>query len=107
MRLHQAIGIVLGDSLKEAMTEGFDAELAHQSLCYFEAGAIPRPPGEMPPEVSNVRFSANLDRVEPLTTSAVRRAGQLFEALVPASTRPRGKRTRTGSTRRAGSHRAH
>jgi hypothetical protein len=60
LRLRDIVANSLGDSLPQAMSWGFDNELAKSSLCYFDSTIIPaiRPP--LPPGVSSARFVADL-----------------------------------------------
>jgi len=83
LRLDAVVAATLGRSLLQALDEAYDLELAKESLSFFEVAAVPRPPGAMPREVSNVRFVADLSNVEPVELALYTGAEGLFEAALP------------------------
>jgi hypothetical protein len=83
LRLESVAALTLGRSLLEALKEAYDLELAEQSLRFFDVAAIPRPAGQMPREVSEVRFVADLSSVETTDLALHTGASGLFEAALP------------------------
>jgi hypothetical protein len=73
----------LGSAWSTAMNEAFDADLAVDSLRFFEADAIPRVAGPLPSAVTDVRFCSNLSEVQFLTEEELVTAGGIFAAVIP------------------------
>lgn len=59
------VALTLGDSLPAAMRMSFDDAKARDTLRFFAAGSIPRVQEPVPPEVTEVRFKADLASVSP------------------------------------------
>ena len=74
----------LGSGWADVMDECFDWELAHDSLLFFDAEAIPKVE-KIPPAVSDVRFRSNLSAMVPLDRKALLDLGGLFAAAAKAS----------------------
>ena len=72
----------VGAGWSDAMEECFDAELARESLKFFDAGKIPRIDSPIPAAVADVRFSSDLSSSAPLRLSDLESAGDLFAAMV-------------------------
>jgi hypothetical protein len=62
-KLHNIIAATLGTGLKEALSIGFDEQLASSSLLFFELDQIPAIRGSIPIGVSEVRFRSDLSAV--------------------------------------------
>ena len=84
LRLESVVGATLGNGLVQAMDEAYDRQMADQSIRFFEVSSIPKPSGTIPNEVSDVRFVADLTRVEPVDLALFTSARGLFEAALPA-----------------------
>ncbi|MBL8695880.1 MAG: PD-(D/E)XK motif protein [Planctomycetes bacterium] len=67
-RIEQTIALTLGRRWHETTSQRYDARLAAETLSFFDGGAIPSVDPRLPPEVSHVRFSVELDSVSPLAT---------------------------------------
>jgi hypothetical protein len=84
LRLRDIVANSLGDSLPQAMSWGFDNELAKSSLCYFDSTIIPaiRPP--LPPGVSSARFVADLSGCSQIDVRSFRESlGAAEKGLLP------------------------
>ncbi len=88
LHIETVLGTTLGAGLRVAMDERYDTELARESLTFFEAHAIPRPPGDMPRGVTDVRFVADLSGVPPATLEHFAGGTGLFSALPTARPQP-------------------
>jgi len=82
LRLESMVSNTLGRVFVEGLSTSFDLELADQTLGYYPVDSIPRPPGPMPFEVTNVQFVANVGRVPAVPLGELIRGGGLFEAVV-------------------------
>lgn len=80
LRLESVVGGTLGESLSRALDESYDLEMATQSLGFYEVDAVPRPPGPLPREVREVRFTADLTHIEAVDLALFTGAGGLFQA---------------------------
>lgn len=87
-RLDHIVAQTLGDNLTRALELRYDFELAVDTLAYFDAGDVPSIAGDLPPGVSEVRFSADLTGVTPLGAAALASGGELFQAAVPLGVTP-------------------
>jgi len=74
----------LGASWVDAMEECFDLELASESLQFFDSVSIPKIDGPLPATVSDVRFTSDLSGSPPVGSEALKAAGGLFAAAIPA-----------------------
>jgi hypothetical protein len=81
--LEVVVGATLGRTVVEALEESFDREMADQSLAFFDVAAVPRPGGEIPKEVTEVRFVTDLTHVEAVEPAVKAGANGLFEAALP------------------------
>jgi hypothetical protein len=57
---------VLGDRLQESFDISFDYAVARASLKFFDANLIPKP-SLIPKEVSDVKFTADLSRMDEIS----------------------------------------
>jgi Putative PD-(D/E)XK family member, (DUF4420) len=67
----------LGDEWEAGLRDSFDRHLAENSLAFFSSGTIPRVDACVPPEVSDVRFRADLSNIPPFDPS-----DQLFSSVL-------------------------
>jgi putative PD-(D/E)XK family protein DUF4420 len=81
-RLESVLGWTLGDGLLKARDQGFDVELAKQSLKYFQASNIPKPTGDIPEEVFDIRFRADLTNTESIDLQSLATTPGLFSAAL-------------------------
>ena len=84
LRVESVIAGTLGTKLGTALEETFDLEMAQESLAFFDLSSVPRPPGNIPPEVSDVRFVADLTHLRGVDPRRLVDGGGLFEAATPA-----------------------
>lgn len=81
LRVESIAAQCLGKSWLTALEESFDLERAEESLRFFEAGAIPAVPKDLPREVSDVRFRSDLGGALGFGLSEARKKSGLFGAL--------------------------
>jgi hypothetical protein len=81
-RVARVLARSLGRDWREATDARFSVEHALDHLRFYDANAVPTVSPDVPPGVDEVRFRAELTNVSPLSRSAVRRRGGLFEALL-------------------------
>jgi hypothetical protein len=74
----------LGASWSEAMEECFDLKLAKESLQFFDSLHVPKIEGSIPNTVSDIRFTSDMSAAPIHGSEALRAAGALFAAAVPA-----------------------
>ncbi len=74
----------LGSSWQEAMEERFDAELALDSLRFFDSLQVPKIDGPIPLPVSDVRFTSDLSGAPSMDDAIMEGAGGLFAAALGA-----------------------
>lgn len=60
LHVDTVVALTLGTAWRAAMDERFDGKAAGANLAFFRPRVIPRPPGTMPPGVTEVRFVADL-----------------------------------------------
>jgi hypothetical protein len=78
LRIEALVACTLGESLRRSLDDAFDAELAEQSLRLYRQSDIPTIRGNLPVEVSEVRFKADLTQT---TTTNLSQESGLFAAL--------------------------
>lgn len=83
MRLEMVVGATLGEFFKQALQEGFDFELATESLQFYDSTTVPRPSGPLPPGVSQVRFVADLSSIPNLESRELAAKAGLFSLVLP------------------------
>ena len=62
LRVHATIAETLGNATTAAMETRFDEHLAYGSIRIYDLSLVPAIRSELPPEVSQVRFRANLNQ---------------------------------------------
>lgn len=65
----------LGQTLRRALREPFDEEMARASLQLYRAEDVPAVDRDLPPGVSGVQFTAELDHVQPLDRAGLGEEG--------------------------------
>jgi hypothetical protein len=74
------VALTLGSAWRRAMDERLDGGVARDSLAFFQPSAIPRPPGSMPPGVTEVRFVSDLSSCLAASADAYAAGSGLFTA---------------------------
>lgn len=87
MHVDTVVALTLGTSWRAAMNERFDGNVAAASLSFFQPSSIPRPPGTMPPGVTEVRFVSDLSSCPPVSPDAQRTLPGLLAAAVHRKSR--------------------
>lgn len=96
LHVDTVVALTLGTAWRAAMNERFDGNVAAANLSFFRPSIVPRPPGTMPPGVTEVRFVSDLSSCPPvspeaqwtrsgLLAAAVRRRSRLAGANLVAS----------------------
>ncbi len=86
--LHRNVTLTLASDWRQAASLKFDQRLAKRSLRVFDVGKIPSVSWPVPPDVTEVKFKANLSRTQAHDISSLATEGGLFAALAqlaPAS----------------------
>ena len=83
LRLYKVITLTLGARWREADLEMFDRYAARQSLAFFRPSDVPMVSPDLPPGVSNVRFSSDLTGKVPYSNGEVRALGGLIGSAAP------------------------
>lgn len=84
LKLYEIIASTLGASVPESMRVTFDPHLAESSLQFFDLREIPAIRGNLPPRVSDVRFTVDMSGLLPLSEEVLVDRDALFWDLVPA-----------------------
>lgn len=84
-RFDKVFYATLGAGWADALEECFDAELAQESLQFYDARNIPRIDEPLPSGIADVRFSSDLSVSTPLLLGDFASRGALFAAFVPVS----------------------
>ena len=82
-KLHETIAGTLGAGLKDAMSIGFDEQLARSSLQFFELDQIPAIRGSVPAGVAEVRFRSDLSATPPTAPQILIDKAPVFWDLLP------------------------
>lgn len=82
MQVDKVVGMTLGSSWRNAMSERFDYELARHSLAFYETLVVPSVSPKVPAEVSNVRFTSDLSGSSSADLAHYRAQGGLFQAAL-------------------------
>jgi hypothetical protein len=82
LHVDTVVALTLGTTWRAAMDERFDASVAEENLAYFWSDVIPRPPGTMPSEVTEVRFVADLSSCPSVSVDELRTGTGLRAAAV-------------------------
>jgi hypothetical protein len=96
LHVDTVVALTLGTAWRAAMDERFDGQAAAVNLAFFRPSVIPRPPGTMPPGVTEVKFVADLSSCPSVSTddqpigqgllaSAIRRRSRFARADLAAS----------------------
>jgi hypothetical protein len=88
LKVEQVVVDSLGQDWRLGLEESFDIDRAEESLAFYRGGEIPCVEPRLPAEVSEVRFKADLCRLERARTIDLQLEGGIFRAAVPA--RPSG-----------------
>ena len=83
LRIYRVVTLTLGDRWREFSIEMFDRPAAKSSLSFFRPSDIPMVNPDLPPGVSNVRFSADLTGKVPYTERETRALGGIVASAVP------------------------
>ncbi|MEM8556305.1 MAG: PD-(D/E)XK motif protein [Bacteroidota bacterium] len=75
LRVDHVVAQSLGGSLRRALRERFDEEVARASLRLYQAEDMPAVDPDLPPGVSGVRFTSELDLVQPLGCAEIGEEG--------------------------------
>jgi hypothetical protein len=75
----------LGANWLDAMDEAFDADLATESLGFFDVSEVPRIAGPIPEGVGDVRFTSDLSRATPIPMDSMKKARGLLAAIAPGA----------------------
>ena len=90
LHVDTVVALTLGAAWRAAMDERFDGKTAAANLAFFRPSVIPRPPGTMPPGVTEVRFVADLSSCPSVSPDDQRnRPGLLAAAIRRRSRFPR------------------
>jgi hypothetical protein len=82
IHLDQVVASTLGDNWRQGLTTRFDRELAQESLQFYDAAVIPRIDTELPPGISDVRFTSNLTGIDSVSRKQMKTSGDLFQAAL-------------------------
>lgn len=85
LRVEEVPAELLGNHWREARGTRFDEQLARASLMFYDAAVIPKPNPDVPAEVSEVRFRADLSRVIALDVTAEATSGGIVDAARPSA----------------------
>ena len=83
LRLYKVITLTLGVRWREADLEMFDRSAARQSMALFRPSDVPMVSPDLPPGVSNVRFSSDLTGKVPYSDGEVRALVGLIGSAAP------------------------
>lgn len=82
LRVDAVVFATLGRSLREALDERFDRQLSEQSLRLYDVTQIPTIAAPLPPEITDVRFAADLSGIDSRSDESLQALGGLFAAAV-------------------------
>jgi hypothetical protein len=97
LHLDTVVALTLGTAWRAVMDERFDASVAEENLAYLRPDVIPRPPGTMPSEVTEVRFVADLSSCPSVSVDELR-TGTGLRAAAVIRRRPRVDRANLALT---------
>jgi hypothetical protein len=83
-RLEQTVADTLGAELPQALRFSFDFDTASTSLAWFNLAEIPAIRDDLPPGVSQVRFSSDVSGATQLEASAIASRCPAFEPFASA-----------------------
>lgn len=73
VKLYAEVADTLGAGLREGLEERFDEYLARSSLAIYDMVAVPAIRGELPNEISRVRFVSDIGDVDPIDLAELNR----------------------------------
>jgi hypothetical protein len=82
IKINKVISTTLGETLKNSLEEGFDYELAEQSLAFYECSVIPTIKEVIPIEVSQIHFRSDINAQPTIDVKTFRTLGKLFQATL-------------------------
>ncbi len=82
-RFELIVADTLGSSWRSAMAVAYDRERAESTLEFYDAAEVPTVSRILPPEVSDVRFTVELDGLSALNRTEVASCGGIFKAVLP------------------------
>lgn len=82
-RLETIVAESLGQGWREAGEMRFSLELARRSVRLYRAEDVPTVPQPLPPQIKDVRFTADLSDAPALDLAAAKALGAPFHALLP------------------------
>lgn len=84
LRLHSTVVETLGDATTTGMSVRFDEHLARASVRTYDLSHIPAVREDIPPEVSQVHFRADISGLNPVSASAlITRSARVRDLLPP------------------------
>lgn len=78
----------LGSGWSDAMDEGFDREVAAESIAFYAGDTVPKVNNPTPQAVFNVRFRSDLGSTPRLEPQQLQKLGGLFAVAIPLPSRP-------------------
>ena len=87
LKLQETLSEGLGDNAAFAFSLRFDTNLAKSSLQFYELDSIPAVRGNLPTEVSRVRFKSDLSNVPILDKQTIKTRNVTLEELLPTDTK--------------------
>lgn len=82
MAVDKIVALTLGNSLRQALEERFDYQLAKQSLAFYKVDDVPSISSDIPHEVSGVHFTSDITGAQTIDVKLHRREGGLFAAVL-------------------------
>ncbi len=79
--LDQVIGLTLGNNWQSAGKDKFDYKLAKKSLFFYSIKDIPKIECELPKEISNVHFMADLTNIKGMDKKSMKSKDGIFKAV--------------------------
>lgn len=87
-RVETIVVLSLGSDWRDRARARFDRDAALDSLRIYDARSVPSVNRDLPPEVSDVRFTVDLSSVPSIALEEARNHGGLLAALTPIEDRP-------------------
>ena len=84
LRLHATVADTLGEATTVAMSMRFDEHLAQSSFRIFDLSRIPAVRHDIPPEVSQVHFRADISAINPEREAALVSRSRRARDLLPS-----------------------
>jgi hypothetical protein len=80
LHVDQVVTTSIGRTWRRGLGFGFDDSVARNTLAFYDANSIPAVEGDLPRELSEVRFRSDISAVTPLLPAAMGALGPLFNA---------------------------